>query len=176
MLFLGGCPNFTDAGLRAVCEIATLESLMPCGCQQLGDGALEALPRAPRLREVYISGRGFTDEGMAHVARCEGLEVLGLDGPIGDDGYARIAGLPRLRELHLPACHRITPAAIDSFAAMPALEELHLYATPHVTDDWVDAFARLERLSVLGLSGCGLTGEGIDALRAALPDCRISGD
>jgi hypothetical protein len=167
-LNLDGLPEITDRGIEAACAIPTLEALLPSGCRQLGDAALAALPGAARLREVFISGDGFTDAGMEGVARCAALETLGMDGPIGDAGYARLRDHPRLRALHLPACHAITPASIDTFAAMPALEELHLYAAPHVDDAWIPALTRLGNLRALGLLGCGLSDDGRERLRAAL--------
>jgi hypothetical protein len=172
-LGLDSLPAITDRGIDVACGIPSLETLLPCGCRQLGDASLAALPGAPRLREVFISGDGFTDAGMEDVARCAALEVLGMDGPIGDAGYARLADHPRLRALHLPACHAITPASVDTFAAMPALRELHLYGAPHVDDGWIPALARLRNLRALGLRGCGLTDAGRDRLRETLAGCEL---
>jgi hypothetical protein len=173
-LGIGGLKGITDAGLAAVCEIPTITTLLPCGCLQLGDRTLEALPRLTSLREIYTSGNSYSDEGMRHLARCRSIEVLGFDGPVGDAGYALLAEMPALRELHLPACHLLTKEGLAGLAAIPSLEELHFYNTPGITDDWVDAFGRFSSLRRLGLMGCGVSEEGLERLRAALPGCDVT--
>ncbi len=172
-LGLGGCPGITDAAIAAACGIETLEELMPCGCQQLGDASLMAIGGAPRLRDVFISGAGFTDDGMARLAECESLVTLGMDGPVGDAGYAHLSGHPALRELHLPSCKLVTPEVLVSFAEIPELRELHFYSTPHIDDDWLSALARMDRLTMLGLMGCGVSEGGLARLRAGMKGCEI---
>jgi hypothetical protein len=175
-LFLAGCKGITDAGIATIANIPTLEGLHPCGCQQLGNGSLAALPRMPRLREVYISGEGFTDDGMAHVARCERLEVLGMDGPIGDEGYAQLAGHPALRALHLPACRLLTLDGLDGLARIPQLRTLAFYSTPRIDDRWLERLASFPALRELTLVGCpAVTDAGVVAFRQSRPEIELHG-
>jgi hypothetical protein len=127
----------------------------------------------PSIREVFISGGGFTDEGVFWLMSCPSLEILGIDGPIGDAGYAKLAGHPSLRELHLPSCLKLTLGGLESFAAIPFLETLAFYATPQVDDAWLERIAGFGSLRSLTVKGCGVTEKGLAALRERRPDLDV---
>ncbi len=142
---------------------------------------LAEVPAARHLRELAL-GTTFVDNDTGYyedptlrgdgaqrlaAARCDRIEVLDVSRQrIAADGLAALVGsLPRLRELAARHCE---VGGIDWLATEhgESIARLDLGGNT-VGDDGARAIAaapRLQRLSVLGLDVCELTGEGLATL------------
>jgi hypothetical protein len=92
----------SDVGCREIARCSGLAHLnVPqAACTAAGVRALRHIPtlRSLRLGSRNLAGR----EAGAAVAELAALESLHhIDVPLGDDGLAAVAGLPRLRNLYL---------------------------------------------------------------------------
>lgn len=120
-------PGATAAAEVRLTRLGRLRSL------DLGDGAPAAIVAslgAPgALRALSVRDRRADDQWLAHVARLEDLESLGLSGTgVTDEGVSRLGRLPRLRELDLSGT-RVSDAAIPALLRLPALESLSVLST-----------------------------------------------
>jgi hypothetical protein len=92
---------------------------------------------------------GATDADPRDLCAPRGPEVLDLaEAGLTDDGLRRVGGLRRLRRLRLPGT-AVTDAGLRHLEAMGGLEAVHLCACP------------------------GVTKEGVERLRKALPGCEV---
>jgi hypothetical protein len=104
---------------------------------KVDDAALADLPALPRLRGLMIVGNlpvTLPDRGLDHVGKCLGLEELSInDLALSDDELAQLAGLTRLRLLHIRSAE-LTDSAMDTLAKLTSLENLTFTKSEGVTD------------------------------------------
>lgn len=100
---------------------------------------LETLASMPRLTEVNVRDSMTTNElteaewgdRCAALREMERLEKITIAGRmLTDDAFARLAGHPSLRILHLWDCH-LTSKSISTLASMPKLSELIIQQADH---------------------------------------------
>ena len=84
-----------------------------------------------------------------------------------------LAGLPELRHLKLWGAEGIGDAAVPFFLAMQNLEILELPETS-ITAEGLSQLSQKKKLKQLFVGGIDLEPAQIDAIREALPDCRVS--
>lgn len=130
-----------------------------------GDDARVAAGRAPN--ELVLRG-GFSDVGMAHLRRLEGLAQLGLhDCTISERGIDALSALPRLQLLSCDPADAWMPA----IAAMPMLRALNAQDTT-IGDEGFTALAQSRTIERLWLRRChNLRDRGFRAL-ATMPMLR----
>jgi hypothetical protein len=203
---LGWAQRITDAGTVHLKNCNDLESVNLMGTHT-GDGTLEALRGKQRLRNL-TTGRLLTDAGLAYLhdlpifkawhggAAEYGLmsfsgepNNLLLDGPITDQGLARLVGLdgvfalgffwhahaftghglaalaqlPRLGMLGCQA-ERCDDAAMKSIAILPNLRMLMAQGTV-ASDDGFVALSKSQTIEYIWGRACpNLTGRGFAAL------------
>lgn len=139
-----------------------------------------------------------TDFNIDDIAGLEGLEVLDLnDAEITDRGIAKLANLQKLQELNLSNT-RITSKGVAALRSLPLLKRLILRRTAAIDDSVISPLLELRHLEALDLTESGISGaqladfarheglqqlliggieagvEQIEALRASMPECRIS--
>ena len=124
-LGLSGCRQVTDAGVRHLAGVPSLQHLDLTGTSVTDDG-LQVLRHLPALRTLSLAGNRATEEGIGVVAHCDELEHLNLRAPaqIGDAAVRALAGKRKLRHL--------TIALTD--AGMPLLHELPAFRSWHGGD------------------------------------------
>jgi len=83
-----------------------------------------------------------------------------------------IGELRTLLHLNLEA-NQLSDAGVARLASLDNLRTLGLAGNADVTDESFRAFTSLPALTSLDLAGTGITDQGLAALRAALPTCRI---
>lgn len=78
-LKVNGCTRVTDAGLAAVCNIASLLTLHLDRCIHITDAGLQQLTRLHGLTSLRISRcRNITDAGVAQLSKLSRLSTLSL--------------------------------------------------------------------------------------------------
>lgn len=94
---------------------------------RLGDAALAAFARMPRLEDLHLTGLSITDDGLAHLAAAPALRVLHLEGiPIGNPGILHLAGAPALRSLLLAGA-KVTDRGVALLKRkLPSLEVVQI--------------------------------------------------
>lgn len=115
-----------------------------------------------RLRGVYLSGLGVTDESLERLNELP-LEVLALsDNDITDKGLAHLSSMRHLTTLELNRT-RVTNAGMKDLAKLPELTVLYLSGT-QVGDAGLANLAGLRSLTMLTLSNTDLTDAGLEHL------------
>ncbi|MCU0981486.1 MAG: hypothetical protein MUF25_20235, partial [Pirellulaceae bacterium] len=124
---------------------------------------------ALRLRQT-----GIRDESLPLLQKLPHLERLDLvQALITDEGLAVIGELKTLAQLDLEA-NQLSDAGVAHLAGLENLRTLGLAGNEGVTDQSFQALASLPMLVFLDLSGTAVTEQGLTALKAALPNCRIA--
>ena len=84
--------HITSVGLAMVRELPTLRSLTLEGSlagHELGDDALDAIIGTRTLTDLYLTGRGFTDAGLAVLASKSKISYVSLrDSSVTPTGLA----------------------------------------------------------------------------------------
>ena len=125
---------------------------------------------------VTLYGGKDMDAAMRSLRRLEQVKGVYLCG--GDVGDREVLYLGELKQLQSLGLHsvRVTDAGLDRLAGLNQLADLRIIGS-EITDA---GLARLERLSHLKslelLFNRRLTAGGVDRLRRALPNCKISDD
>jgi hypothetical protein len=132
------------------------------------------VPADARAPTVIMIGnkRYFAKENV----RGEIVEIFNSPGDKWDQPDPNDAELselrryPHLKELSFDG--NFTDAGLAALANLPELERISLEST-HLTDAGLEHLRRLKHLRWLNLMHTSTTPEGRDALREALPDCKI---
>ena len=118
-LDLSGSKELTDAGLRHLARLPSLEHLDLSGTA-ISDAGVDVLRGLPRLRTISLAWTRVTDEGVRALAPCHDLERVNLAATAAGDAALRVlAGKSRLRDLAISL----------SDAAFPLLHELPVFKT-----------------------------------------------
>ena len=190
-LALNGC-EITDEGLEHLSNMTALEGLQ-LRRTKITDKGLRELQGFDRLTHVELGSNGITDKGLRQIENLTSLENIWLDSnPITDKGLSYLAGMKNLKELYA-ARTEITDAGLANLKGMKDFNHLlidgigdegvrHLSELPalgllqihdaRVTKASIPDFKRMNSLSELLLSGDRVNDDLLDALRAALPNCK----
>jgi hypothetical protein len=170
------CENITDAGMKHVKELTTLETLSLTNTGVADDGIAE-LKGLKNLKTLYTAGSIFmTDKSAKTIGTFANLESLTLPSTITPKGVKDLAGLKKLKSLYIGGATLSDEAVKDIADNMPQLEGLNLgtLAGNGLTDESVPHLARLKKLKTLSIIGAKLTDTGLKSLQKALPDCTIT--
>ena len=148
--------NTTNASLR---ELAHLNLPDEFNCVQFQSSQindLAPLKELANLPSMFVNTTSLTDQGLQALPEIRGLERLFIleEGPS--------ANLSRFGELGFRA-----------IGSMPELKYLSL-ARLEITSDSAAHLHRLKNLRELGIHRCLIDAKDVAALRAALPDCKVS--
>ncbi len=124
-LGLSGCRQITDAGVRHLATMASLQHLDLTGTS-VTDAGLQVLRHLPQLRTLSLAWNRVTETGIGVLAHCDELEHLNLGGSaeIGDAAVRALTGKRKL-------CH-LTIALTDG--GLPLLHELPVFKSWHGGD------------------------------------------
>jgi hypothetical protein len=116
--------DIPDAGYRHIGKCEQLESLILMYCRDTTDAATEQITSLPQLSYYFNSYTAITDRTPELLSRMVSLERITFDTCHGltNAGVARLAQLPRLRELRVSG-KGITSDVIASFS--PAVNVLY---------------------------------------------------
>ena len=105
-----------DAGYRHIGRCRELESLILMYCRDTTDAATEHLPGLSKLTYYFNSYTTITDRTPEILSTMDALERITFDTCHGltDSGVARLARLPRLRELRVSG-RGVTAAVRQAF-------------------------------------------------------------
>jgi hypothetical protein len=117
-LGLSGCRQITDAGVRHLARMPSLQHLDLTGTS-VTDAGLQVLRHLPALRTLSLAWNRVSEAGISVLAHCDELEHvnLGASTEIGDAAVRALAGKRRLRDLRI--------ALTD--AGLPLLHELPVF-------------------------------------------------
>jgi internalin A len=140
--------GITDAGVRELAAIPTLEELTLLDNPDVGDAGVKLLAQRPGLTRLSLEGTRITDQGLAELRGLTKLESLNLEGTaITDRGLEYVRGFKSLYSLDL--------------------------SNTAVTDAGLDLLRGCENLGMLFLHDTKVTEEGVKRLSAALPGCHV---
>jgi len=105
-----------DAGYRHIEKCASLESLVLMYCRNTTDAATEHITGLTKLSYYFNSYTTITDRTPELLSGMDSLERITFDACHGltNAGVARLARLPRLRELRVSG-RRITSEVVTMF-------------------------------------------------------------
>jgi hypothetical protein len=126
-----GCKNVDDEALSTLPHFPALRELTPIGFKDEGFRHVGRCKRLERLTCMYC--RDTTDVATEHIA---GLEIkyyyAGLT-QITDRSLAILGKMSSLEQVDLYECNGVTDAGLVSLAGLPRLREVHLDSLPGVT-------------------------------------------
>ncbi|MBC8868320.1 MAG: hypothetical protein H8E44_02825 [Planctomycetes bacterium] len=122
------------------------------------DDDLALLKSIENLKELYLWDPVFTDRCAEHVASVTGLELLSIQRTyVTDAGLARLATLPKLKELHLVDSHGLlTDRGLACLAKLRSLQRLTL-SGPQFSDEAGKHVGKLTNLQFLEFGGGRIT-------------------
>ncbi len=184
----------TEAGLGALGELESLESLHLQGFEKASPEGWAVLRRLTRLRRLKLmSGPPF--DLLEAIGPLRPVERLSLDhcNSVGPTGLRHLKAMPRLRSLSI-SVHRCSPSHVlleevsearqltalslvsihtmpdddlARLAALGGLEELRLYEAPRITDRGLGSLAGLSKLRTVSLDRLPkLTGRAVATIAA----------
>ena len=108
--------DIPDAGYRHIGRCEEIESLILMYCRDTTDAATEHLPSLSKLTSYFNSYTTITDRTPEILSTMDALERITFDTCHGltDSGVARLARLPRLRELRVSG-RGVTAAVRQAF-------------------------------------------------------------
>src|ERR1051326_9006458 len=137
------------------------------------DQTMTALAGMKNLRRLTLLGTLVTDEGIKYLQDLTQLEVLDLYGvKITDKGLQYLRKLTNLKELNLLRAQS-THESAAILSQFRELRALNLYRS-RLTNAGMAQFQQLPHLESLDLRYTGVNRSGVEALRAARPDCKIA--
>lgn len=164
----------TSISVEGLSQLRHLNNLLLLSAQRTktdGEG-LAQIEGIVSLRLLRLNRTLVTDKGLRHIERLPHLAMLYLSNTrVTDDVVPHIKGLKSLKALQLSHTGISDKglAELDEFAD---LTHLGLNGTS-VSDKSIEVLKRFKSLQYLNVVDAKLTAEGIAALRAALPECRV---
>jgi Leucine Rich repeat len=159
-----GYARVTDTGMSFLVRLSGLTRLT-IGGNRITENGLQSLRALPRLRALDLGGQQRTDSGLWQVA-------------LSAEGMAAVATLQSLESLSLAE----TAVTAELLAILEPLvgaertgklENLGLRGCSRLKDDAVLVLLRFQGLRRLDLRNSGIPVEGIERLRAAMPQTTI---
>lgn len=172
-LNLGEARQLTDASLETVCRMKGLLDLSLYGTA-VTDRGIAVLAALPYLRQVNLMHTQVTPEGVCALAgMLPGLVELALeDAQAVDKTVWALRQCPNLERF---VCKRgqLTDVGASYLGRLQHLQCLWLGGR-RITDYSVPLLTQLKGLNELVLMETSVTETGISALKAGLPECRVS--
>jgi hypothetical protein len=188
-----------DDSLALLNRFPELDGVVLVCSPAVGEAGIKHLAALPGLTRLQLVGTGGVPAGLAHL-RGRPLTHLTLDDPRYDDrivehlaaiptldgihlnrtrvtadGVGRlVAAVPRLKRLGLQEID-LTPGDLAALRGRP-LTDLYLDGCARIDDTALDHLAAIPTLAVVSLGKTKVTADGIERLKAALPNCRIDWD
>jgi len=120
-----GYTQVTDAGLKELAGLKSLQSLYLHGTKVTGAG-LKELAGLKSLQSLTLRFTQVTDAGLKHLAGLKSLQTLDLRSTkVTDAGLKHLAGLKSLQTLNL-SFTQVTDAGLKELAGLKSLQTLNL--------------------------------------------------
>lgn len=126
-----GCKNVDDEALSALPHFRALQELTPIGVKDEGFRHVGRCARLERLTCMYC--RDTTDIATEHVARLQLKYYYAGLTQITDRSLAILGRMSTLEQVDLYECQGVTDAGLVMLAGLPRLREVHLDGLPGVT-------------------------------------------
>jgi uncharacterized protein (TIGR02996 family) len=153
--------QLTAEGFKPLGRLTKLEVLEVLGAD---DAAVKSLRGLTRLRDLQLSGASVSGRGLEHFPLLTHLDLNYSH--VDDTGLSHLAGLTRLRILHLGHT-RITGAGLRHLGGLRWLRCLYLFGNKIGDADLVH-LEGLTELEHLGLTGARVTEAGTTQLKEKL--------
>src|SRR5262249_24138880 len=142
-LQLGGTNSpVTDAGLKHVGRLTTLNTLWITGTRRVTDAGLKELAGLTDLQELVLDHTAIPEDGLQYLAGMKKLSSLSLNGiRLGETGVKRLATFSSLHTLTLQKC-QLTDDNLAVLGALRDLKCLYLDLNEALT---LEALQRLQR-------------------------------
>lgn len=142
--------SITNMGVQHLSRLETLKILTLDG-SLVTDGMADSIRKMKQLKWLSVENCAIGDDTLAAVSECPDLWYLMLiNTPVTDKGIVHLAKFEKPLNLYLAHCKSVTDASIESLAKLPNSENLHL-----------------------ALWGSGITEDGFNRLKTALPKAQI---
>lgn len=140
------CKNVDDDGLSALPRFPALVELMP---MDVPDEGYRHIARCRRLESlVLMYCRDTGDRATEHIAKLPGLKrYFASYNLITDRTPELLSGMDSLEQVTFSACSRLTNAGVAKLARLPRLRELDLGGMPQVTREVAALFPPGVRVS-----------------------------
>lgn len=125
------CKNVDDEALATLPHFPALRELTPIGMKDEGFRHVGRCRRLERLTCMYC--RDTTDVATEHVAALELKYYYAGLTRITDRSLAILGGMSSLEQVDLYECQGVTDAGLVFLAGLPRLREVHLEGLPRVT-------------------------------------------
>ncbi len=167
--------TITKEALKAMASLPSLVSL-EIFASELSDDTLAHLHLPDTVTNLGLKQNNISGPGLAQLAkRAQKLATLGLEfNDLTNESLPALAGFTALENLYISYCPGITDEGISSTSLqkMKQLRELRLRGQ-NLTDASVEALSAMTFLEKLSVRGTGLTWDGVDKLKKAMPDTYI---
>lgn len=194
--------GFGTAGIAALSRCPSLRKLSLRGSFDLPASRLVALANLRDLEVLDLSAREATAEASPAVdplpnppnppnaAEVQRLAKLlrgamerrrnagpdSLGSTVTDEVLEALSRMPKLRQVSLVGCDRVTNSGIRDLVLMPSLRVLDMREMTGVTADVVDGLIAAKHLEAVDLRSCpGISASDIERLQRARPDLKIAG-
>ncbi len=170
-LDLGGV-ELTEADLQWLAELTHLRRLSLRGAT-ITDTALALI--GDQVESLDLRGSNVTGTGLQHLSgrNLQALSLTNTELNAGD--LYNLPPMPQLRTLKLNSIE-LDDAAIETVGSFRSVRHLEIDSTG-LTDTGLRRLLQLNpQLTRIELRGTAVTGEGIEAMRIAYPDCELVDD
>jgi hypothetical protein len=134
-LTIHDAPNISDAGIKILKNLKSLQMLDLQGCENISD--LSPIANLPHLQELRLGGCKVSSlKSLGSPESLPQLEKLELDGtPIKDDELVNLKGLKQLKKLSLMGATNITGKGLGFLRELPHLEVCNVALNNNFTDE-----------------------------------------
>ena len=168
-----------DRWLGHLSSMVSLEELNICDWlasqyrKRLTNNGISRLVTLCNLRVLNVSCTSFSDAGMTFIAKLNVLnELIAKNCLVSGRTVSCLKDLKFLHTLDFN-CNSISYESLGGFSHLKNLKRLDVSSCQEITDDGLTDLAKLSWLEHLDICETGITEEGANWLKAALPDMSI---
>lgn len=164
-LYIDNCRWITNEGLEDISKLRTLEGLSLAENSKISNEGLEHLKTIPHLKKLTLRETGVKNAALFALEGMRFLEYLDVSyTDISDSALSSLCVLPRLVELRVTGCGKITDAGIAHLQYVKPLRKLELSETS-ITDKGIN-YLRRSGLTELRIWRCwGVTDPALRPLK-----------
>ena len=170
--------KLTDAGMKEIAKVKTLEILDIRVCNALTDEGLTAIGTLPNLRILICNTPKATDRGIKELNNSTNLGMLIMNNiaEVTDEGILGLSGLVRMEDWGFSGNSKITDAGLQVLAnypemkllvlrgtgwtgadvpweKMPKLKDCYFDTSSSISDAGIERLAKQNTVETLGISG-----------------------
>lgn len=163
----------TDQELVGISKLHGLKDLRLSHCASLTNDGLAEISGMTQLTNLALRTMKIDDGAMVHLKGLTNLESLHLGmTKVGDEGLKQLKDLTHLKMLDLVSTE-VSGAGLASIAKAKDLEVLDLDHCHNIDDESIANIENFANLKELRIRETCITAEGLEKLKAALPNCKI---